>query len=63
MAEASQTRIRPFSVRRLPGFTTTAIICFVMLYAPIAVLVVFSFNEGTSIAVWEGLSWRWYVSA
>ena len=31
-----------------------------MLYLPILTLVLFSFNAGQSVAVWEGLSWRWY---
>ena len=52
-----------FSVRRLPGATALALLCFVLLYAPIATLVIYSFNAGSSIAVWEGLSWRWYVVA
>jgi spermidine/putrescine transport system permease protein len=51
------------SLRRQPGFTTIAFICFVMLYLPIMTLVLFSFNAGQSIAVWEGFSWRWYESA
>ena len=34
-----------------------------MLYGPIIVLVLFSFNAGKSIAVWEGFSWRWYEAA
>lgn len=54
---------RPFSIRRQTGFTTVAIICFLALYAPIVVLVVFSFNAGKSIAVWEGFSWQWYAAA
>jgi len=52
-----------FSVRRQTGFTTIAIICFVMLYAPILTLVFYSFNAGTSVAIWEGFSWRWYEQA
>jgi spermidine/putrescine transport system permease protein len=54
---------RPFSVRRQTGFTTIAMLCFLMLYAPVVTLIVYSFNAGTSIAIWEGFSWRWYVSA
>ncbi len=54
---------RHFDVRRQTGFTTMAIACFVMLYMPIILLVVYSFNAGSSIAIWEGFSWRWYVSA
>jgi spermidine/putrescine transport system permease protein len=54
---------RPFSVRHIPGFTAIAAACFVMLYAPIVTLVTYSFNGGESIALWEGFSLRWYVSA
>jgi spermidine/putrescine transport system permease protein len=54
---------RPFSVRHIPGFTAMAVACFVMLYAPIVTLVAYSFNGGESIALWEGFSLRWYVSA
>jgi spermidine/putrescine transport system permease protein len=52
-----------FSVYRLPGFTTAAIACFVILYLPILVLVTYSFNAGSSLAVWEGISFKWYYSA
>ena len=52
-----------FSVRRLPGFALIAIACFTLLYAPIMILVVYSFNAGSSIAVWEGFSWQWYSAA
>lgn len=60
---SSKTRSNPFSVRKLPGFTAVAIVCFLMLYAPIMVLVGYSFNAGTSLALWEGFSWQWYYSA
>lgn len=52
-----------FDVRRQPGFTAVALFCFAVLYLPIILLVVYSFNAGNSIAIWEGFSWRWYVSA
>ncbi|MCB2135143.1 MAG: spermidine/putrescine ABC transporter permease PotC, partial [Rhodobacteraceae bacterium] len=54
---------RGFSVSRLPGFSTIAVMVFVALYLPIAMLVVFSFNSGTSVAIWEGVSLQWYASA
>jgi spermidine/putrescine transport system permease protein len=54
---------RGFAVKRQPGFATVAIVCFILLYLPIATLVVYSFNAGTSIAIWEGFSWRWYQAA
>jgi spermidine/putrescine transport system permease protein len=54
---------RGFDIRKLTGFSSIAMACFFMLYMPIILLVVYSFNAGTSIAIWEGFSWRWYVSA
>lgn len=61
----SDSRGKPasFSIRKLPGFTFIAVACFAMLYAPILTLVVFSFNSGSSLSLWEGYSWRWYHSA
>lgn len=54
---------REFSVKRLPGFATLALITFVSLYAPIIILIVYSFNKGTSLAIWEGFSLQWYARA
>ena len=54
---------RTFSVRTQPGFTFIAMLCFFLLYLPIVTLVVYAFNSGQSIAVWEGFSFRWFVSA
>ncbi|MBQ9553194.1 MAG: ABC transporter permease [Clostridia bacterium] len=36
------------------------ILLYVFLYAPIAVLIFFSFNAGRSTAVFEGFSLKWY---
>ena len=33
---------------------------FLFLYAPIIILIVFSFNAGTSSSVWKGFSLKWY---
>ncbi len=60
---AAKNRNREFSVRYLPGFSSMAVLCFVLLYAPIVALVVYSFNSGTNIALWEGFSLQWYVIA
>ena len=54
---------RAFSIYRQPGFAFIAATCFVLLYVPIAVLTVYSFNSGVSIAIWEGVSLRWYEQA
>jgi len=54
---------RGFNIKKQTGFGTIAITCFVLLYLPIILLVIYSFNAGQSIAIWEGFSLRWYVSA
>ncbi len=46
-----------------PGFSQVAWFCIVVLYAPIAVLVLFSFNENRSVTVWTEFSLDWYVRA
>ena len=55
--------VRGYSVRTLPGFAVVAFFTLAALYAPIFILVIFSFNDGTSLAVWEGFSLRWYRQA
>ena len=62
MAEFSLFR-RPFEIKRVPGFQTIALFTFVALYVPVVLLVVYSFNKGSSVAIWEGFSWRWYQQA
>lgn len=62
LANPSSPR-KAFDVRRQPLFSSLAISCFVFLYMPIILLVIYSFNAGNSIAIWEGFSWRWYSSA
>lgn len=54
---------RSFALSRLPGLTPIAIAVFVALYLPILTLVVYSFNAGNSVAVWQGFSLRWYGDA
>jgi spermidine/putrescine transport system permease protein len=50
-------------VKKLPGFAAVAIFVFVTLYAPIIILIVYSFNEGTNPSIWKGFSLRWYEAA
>ena len=54
---------KPFAIRHQPGFTAIAAACFLMLYLPIGVLVIYAFNAATSTAVWGGFSLRWFHSA
>ena len=46
------------SSRRLLALHT--VLVYVFLYAPIAVLVVFSFNSARQTAVWDGFTLDWY---
>jgi len=48
-------------MKRSPLLRLFAIFGFVFLYAPIASLVVFSFNENKLVTVWSGFSTKWYV--
>ncbi|MDD7972934.1 ABC transporter permease [Roseinatronobacter alkalisoli] len=57
------SKVKSFNLRRMPGFTPIALAIFVILYAPIVSLVVYSFNSESSVGVWGGWSLRWYVSA
>lgn len=41
-------------------YTVNAAAAYFFLWAPIVVLVVFSFNDGRSVARWEGFTLRWY---
>ncbi|SEW26544.1 spermidine/putrescine transport system permease protein [Aliiroseovarius sediminilitoris] len=48
-------------VKTYPGFKLMTLLCLVILYAPLVVVTVYSFNASKSITVWEGLSLRWYA--
>ncbi|CAM3317088.1 MULTISPECIES: ABC transporter permease [Brevibacillus] len=43
----------------LTGFSWLMI---VFLYLPIAILILYSFNESRINAVWNGFTWKWYIS-
>ena len=48
-------------VRHYPGFLPLTVLCLFVLYAPLAVVMVYSFNGSTSITTWGGFSLHWYV--
>ncbi len=54
---------RRFDVSRLPGFSTIAVLAFLVLYLPIFTLVVYSFNAGNNVSQWQGFSFGWYGKA
>jgi spermidine/putrescine transport system permease protein len=45
------------------GFHTIAIVCLVVLYFPILILMVFSINANDIVAVFSGVSTKWYERA
>jgi spermidine/putrescine transport system permease protein len=48
-------------VRHYPGFLAATVICLVILYVPLMVVMIYSFNDSPSITNWGGFSLRWYV--
>ena len=51
---------RHADLRRYPGFPTMAAVCLVLLYAPLVIVMIYSFNDSRSITNWGGFSLRWY---
>jgi spermidine/putrescine transport system permease protein len=49
-----------FDVRRQNGFVSLAMLCFFLLYLPIATLVVYAFNDNDSVVIWKGFSLHWF---
>ncbi|MCJ8337234.1 MAG: ABC transporter permease [Pseudomonadales bacterium] len=48
------------TVRGYPGFLSFTLLCLFMLYAPLIIVMVYSFNDSNSISHWQGFTWRWY---
>ncbi|MCR9125347.1 MAG: ABC transporter permease [Rhodobacteraceae bacterium] len=47
-------------LRNYPGFLGMTIFCLVLLYAPLIIVMIYSFNESASITRWGGFSLVWY---
>ncbi len=45
---------------RRPLLSLMATLIFLFLYAPIVVVIVFSFNDARHSLVWRGFTWGWY---
>ncbi|MFK8081608.1 MAG: ABC transporter permease [Granulosicoccus sp.] len=52
---------RTFNVRHYPGFFAVTLLCLFVLYVPLLVVMVYSFNDNPSITRWGGFSLRWYA--
>ncbi len=47
-------------LRYFPGFSPVTGLCLFLLYAPLIIVTIYSFNDSTSITTWGGVSLRWY---
>lgn len=52
-----------YDIKRYPGFRTITWLCLALLYAPLLVIAIYSFNAIRSITVWGGFSLSWYAKA
>jgi spermidine/putrescine transport system permease protein len=50
-------------VKRYPGLGPLTMLFFVYLYAPLAVIVVYSFNANRIAGIWTHFSFQWYGAA
>ncbi|MEM7225980.1 MAG: ABC transporter permease [Pseudomonadota bacterium] len=60
---AETVAVKGFDLKRQPGFGAVAVTCILFLYAPIAILVIFSFNANRSVVRWSEFSLDWYKKA
>lgn len=52
---------RKYDIKHYAGFFPLTVLCLTILYAPLLVVLAYSFNSSNSITIWEGLSLKWYV--
>ena len=52
-----------FDVKAVPGFQSMALLTFICLYAPIIIVIMYSFNSSPSLGVFESFSLKWYLMA
>ena len=48
-------------IKTYAGFRFITLLCVVILYAPLIVVTIYSFNASDSITTWAGWSLRWYA--
>ncbi len=47
-------------IRHYFGFLPITILCLTLLYGPLIIVMIYSFNDSQSITIWGGFSLRWY---
>lgn len=55
--------MRPGNIKAYPGFGAVSWLCIFVLYAPMIVIAVYSFNALRSITTWGGFTLDWYIKA
>jgi len=63
MSAIQVKRRKPFIVGQFPGLKLWTVAFFVYLYAPMVVLVIYSFNDSNRAQIWRGFSTRWFGKA
>ena len=51
---------KKLNLRHFPGFLPLTYLCLFLLYTPLIIVTVYSFNDSVSITNWTGVSLRWY---
>ena len=51
---------KEFNVKHYNGFFFIACLCLFILYSPLLIVMIYSFNDSLSITKWGGVSLRWY---
>ncbi|CAM3611940.1 Inner membrane ABC transporter permease protein YdcV [Vibrio aerogenes CECT 7868] len=47
-------------LKKFTGFREITLLCLVILYAPLVIVAIYSFNASPSITKWGGMSLKWY---
>ena len=55
--------LKSHNVQKYRGFGIWTLAFFIYLYLPIAIVVMYSFNENQLVSVWTGFSLKWYAAA
>ncbi|MGB3481623.1 MAG: ABC transporter permease [Mycobacterium sp.] len=53
---------RGLRLRSFPAVAPVTAVAFLFLYLPMAAVVVYSFNAGKTVLIWEGFSLRWFAA-
>ncbi len=54
-------RGKKYDIKTFTGFRTITLVCLAVLYLPLVIVTIYSFNASQSLTNWEGMSFRWYI--